>query len=714
MQSGAELVAGLNKEQAAAVCLPAEHALILAGAGSGKTRVLTTRMAWLILSGMASPAGVLAVTFTNKAAKEMLVRLTAMLPLNPRGLWVGTFHGLCNKMLRLHYREAGLPAAFAILDHQDQLAAVKRILKSHGIDDERYPPKTVQLYINGHKENGKRASDVESWDDYSRQLQRLYEAYERQCLREGVADFPELLLRCYELLKNSPVLLQHYQSRFRHILVDEFQDTNRLQYEWLKLLAGSGNTLFAVGDDDQSIYAFRGALVGNMYDFQREFDVSNVVRLEQNYRSQGNILNVANAIISSNRQRLGKHLWTEAPDGEKIRVFEMMTDLEEAETIVDEIRALVRDGLPASEIAILYRSNAQSRPIEHALFSSGMSYRVYGGLRFFERQEIKHALAYLRLVVNPADDNALLRIINFPVRGIGARTIEKLQTQAQEQGTSLWQVLCAGGGGRSATALVAFVQLIETLRQQAAGLPLPELCSVMLETTGLLAHYRADKDGDDRLSNLEELINAMTTFVAEDENDLTAFLAHASLEAGERQSGPDAEAVQLMTVHAAKGLEFRAVFVTGLEEGLFPHESSLLDPGALEEERRLMYVAVTRARERLYFTLAQSRMLHGQTRYAVASRFLGEAPQECLYYVNRGYAPAAVGSHASVVPPTPAASHAEHGLEVGMTVEHGRFGRGVITNCEGLGGGANVQVNFQEHGSKWLAVAYAKLKVIAH
>lgn len=696
----------LNPEQSAAVELPAEHALILAGAGSGKTRVLTTRIAWLLSTGMVSSAGILAVTFTNKAAKEMLARLTSMLPLNPRGLWMGTFHGLCNRMLRLHWREAGLPEAFAILDNQDQLAAVKRVMKAINVDDERYPPRTVQLYINGHKENGRRADAVEAWDDYSHMLKTIYAEYERQCQREGVADFPELLLRCYELLQRNAALREHYQSRFRHILVDEFQDTNRLQYQWLKLFVGESNCLFAVGDDDQSIYAFRGANVGNMQDFQRDYAVKHIIRLERNYRSHGNILDAANAVIARNRNRLGKNLWTEAESGEPIRVYEAATDFEEAEFIVDEARNLMRDGANPTEIAVLYRANAQSRVIEHALFSAGIPYRVYGGLRFFERQEIKHAMAYLRLIANPDDDNALLRVINFPTRGIGARTVEGLQDAARQAGTSLWQVACAGAGGRGGAAVKKFIELVESMRSQGEGLPLPELVAMMLDLSGLQAHYRLEREGEERLANLDELINAATVFVTEDENDLIAFLAHASLEAGEHQAGAGQEAIQLMTVHAAKGLEFHAVFLCGMEEGLFPHDNSLNDPNGLEEERRLMYVAITRARRRLYLTLAQSRMLHGQTRFGVASRFLAEIPPDLLKYLNRGYAPSApVVSKRVEVP--------DHGLAIGMTVTHPKFGQGVVIDAEGQGKGANVQVNFRDHGPKWLAVAYAKLQPVA-
>lgn len=713
------LTASLNPEQRAAVELPAEHALILAGAGSGKTKVLTTRIAWLLSTGQISPAGLLAVTFTNKAAKEMLARITSMLPLNPRGLWVGTFHGLCNRMLRLHHRDAGLPATFAILDSQDQLAAVKRAMKTLNVDDERYPPRTVQQYINGNKDAGIRAGKAEAWDEYSRMLRMIYAEYESQCRREGVVDFAELLLACYELLERNEPLRNHYRSRFHHILVDEFQDTNQLQYAWLKLLTGPESALFAVGDDDQSIYAFRGARVGNMLDFQKDYTVKHVIRLEQNYRSHGNILNAANAVIEHNRDRLGKQLWTKDDAGEPIRLYEAATDSEEAGFLVDEISARQREGIALDDIAILYRSNAQSRIVEHALVAAGLPYRVYGGLRFYERQEIKHALAYLRLLSNEDDDNALLRVINFPTRGIGNRTVETITDTARIAGTSLWQAACTAGTGRSAAAVGRFVQLIEAMRQQAQGLPLPEVVSMMLSLSGLNEFYQNEKEGEERLANLNELVNAAASFVTEDANDLVAFLANASLEGGEHAANAGEVAVQLMTIHAAKGLEFHSVFLTGLEEGLFPHDNSMSDPKGLEEERRLMYVAMTRARRRLYISLSQSRMLHGQMRYAPASRFLNEIPADLLKYLNRGYAPNSYAAPSSSgnsqgYAPTPRSARAsapEHGLNIGMSVRHPKFGIGVVVDHEG-GANGNVQVNFQDLGTKWLAVAYAKLEPV--
>src|SRR5512135_1105004 len=630
------LLSGLNPEQRAAVELPAQSALILAGAGSGKTRVLTTRIAYLISSGQVSPHGILAVTFTNKAAKEMEARLSAMLPINTRGMWIGTFHGLCNRMLRAHHREANLPQTFQILDSADQLSAIKRLMKAMNVDDEKYPPREVQYFISGSKEQGLRAHEVEAYDPYTRRKVEIFAEYDAQCQREGVVDFAELLLRCYELLARNQGLREHYQARFRHILVDEFQDTNPLQYRWLKLLAGQNNALFAVGDDDQSIYAFRGANVGNMQELLRDFHIDSVIKLEQNYRSHGNILEAANALIQHNRNRLGKNLWTAERGGEQLRVYEAGNDVDEAQFIVEEIKQLNREGVDLSEIALLYRSNAQSRVLEHALVSAALSYRVYGGLRFFERQEIKHALAYLRLMENSDDDNALLRIINFPTRGIGARSIEQLQDAAKQQNTTLYDA-----AARAGSKVTAFVGLIESLRSATQNLPLPEIIDHVLQHSGLVANYEAEKsspakkrEAEERLENLNELINAATLFVHENEDDsLTAFLTHASLESGEHQAGDSEDALHLMTVHAAKGLEFHTVFITGLEQGLFPHQNSI-DSGELDEERRLMYVAITRARRRLYMTFAQSRMLHGQTHYSTASSFLRELPEELLHWLT--------------------------------------------------------------------------------
>ncbi|MDO8291331.1 MAG: 3'-5' exonuclease [Gallionella sp.] len=724
------LLSGLNPEQRLAVTLPAQSALILAGAGSGKTRVLTTRIAYLISTGAVSPHGILAVTFTNKAAKEMVTRLLAMLPINMRGMWIGTFHGLCNRMLRAHHREANLPQTFQILDSGDQLSAIKRLMKAMNVDDEKFPPREVQSFISSSKEQGLRASEVEAYDPYTRRKVEIFAEYDMQCQREGVVDFSELLLRCYELLSRNAALREHYQERFKHILVDEFQDTNKLQYQWLKLLAGNNNALFAVGDDDQSIYAFRGANVGNMQELTRDFHVENVIKLEQNYRSHGNILEAANVLISNNRNRLGKNLWTAESGGEQLRVYEAATDVDEAAFIVDEIKQLKSEGINLREIALLYRSNAQSRVLEHALVSAGLSYRVYGGLRFFERQEIKHALAYLRLMENTDDDNALLRIINFPTRGIGARSIEQLQEAAKMNSTTLWDAAARAGGKVS-----AFVALIESLRSSTRELPLPEIIDHVLHHSGLVAHYQNEtgvkkREAEERLENLNELVNAATLFVHENEDDsLTSFLTHASLEAGEHQAGDQDDALHLMTVHSAKGLEFHTVFITGLEEGLFPHQNSQREDGGLDEERRLMYVAITRARRRLYLSFAQSRMLHGQVSYGMASSFLRELPDGLLHWitprVTQRNSFASFGYSAAFTPnPSPVSvegvqnsapvQRASSGSvwRIGQRVFHQKFGEGVITGVEGGGADARVQVNFKRAGSKWLALEYAKLTAV--
>lgn len=730
------LLDGLNPQQLEAIKLPHQSVLILAGAGSGKTRVLTTRIAYLIQSGKASPASILAVTFTNKAAKEMLLRINAMLPINTRGMWVGTFHGLCNRMLRTHYQEAGLPQTFQILDTADQLAVIKRILKSLSVDDKRFPPRQVQWFINKAKEAGQRAADVVVDDSISRRFLELYQAYEQQCNREGTVDFAELLLRSFELLSRNEILRDHYQERFNHILVDEFQDTNRLQYNWLKLLAGvSGQNaaaVFVVGDDDQSIYAFRGADTGNMKDFERDFGIAKVIKLEQNYRSHGNILDAANVLIQNNTERLGKNLWTADGEGEPLRIYRAFNDADEAGFIVDEVKALHDEGIALSQIALLYRSNAQSRVLEHSLFNASLPYRVYGGMRFFERMEIKHALAYLRLIASPEDENALLRVINFPARGIGVRSLERLQDNARQQESSLWTAAVQQCGGRVAAdegiksekGVPGFVKLILTMRQDWERLTLPQVVERMLLQSGLISHYKMEREGQDRLENLQELVNAATSFVHEAEDDsLLAFLAHASLEAGEHQAGSGQDALQLMTVHAAKGLEFHSVFLSGLEEGLFPHENSLNQTNGLEEERRLMYVAMTRARRRLYLSLAQSRMLHGQTHFNIQSRFLDEIPVKCLKWLNpnenTGFGFNRFGTglksgtefamHPGKKDPLNQQSPVAGQWHIGQTVKHAKFGDGVILDYEGSGGEARVQVNFSRVGIKWLMLEYANL-----
>jgi len=746
MASGMDLLAGLNPEQLAAVTLPDEPALILAGAGSGKTRVLTTRIAWLLREGRAHPAGVLAVTFTNKAAREMLARVEAMLTLAPRGMWIGTFHGLCNRMLRAHWKDAGLPQAFQILDSQDQLSAIKRLLKTANVSEERCAPRELQMFVNSAKDSGRRAGDMGS-QGADRLMVELFAAYDAQCQKEGSVDFAELLLRCVELLLRNEILRAHYNQRFTHILVDEFQDTNPLQYRWLKLLAGRERPIFAVGDDDQSIYRFRGAHVGNMSDFQREYDVKHLIRLEQNYRSHGNILDAANHLIGNNARRLGKRLWTDAGPGEMLRLFEAPSDVLEAEWVVEEVDRLREAGTRLSDIALLYRANAQSRVLEHALFQAGIPYRVYGGLRFFERAEIKHALAYLRLAAHPDDDVSFSRVVNFPPRGIGARSVELVQEAAQQAGTSLHGAI-AQLGTRATVPLKAFATLIGELRAAARERDLAGLVEWTVEKSGLAAHYRAERDGADRVENLGELITAAAGFRAGEEETppeiapdipagegtgpeviLNAFLAHAQLESGENQAGAGEDALQLMTVHAAKGLEFDAVFLTGLEEGLFPHENSLSEEDGLEEERRLMYVAITRARRILSLSLAQSRMMHGQTRYGIRSRFLAELPPECVRQVGsrpsaasgwagpgRGSGPARSAPPAGHVPALATASRTEgngSGLRVGQSVRHAKFGEGVVVGLAGSGSDARAQIQFGSWGVKELLLAVAKIQPVA-
>jgi len=1080
------LLANLNEPQLTAVTLPHTSALILAGAGSGKTRVLTTRIAWLLSTGQVSPSGVLAVTFTNKAAKEMVHRLASMVPVNVRNMWIGTFHGLCNRFLRTHWREANLPQSFTIMDTQDQVSLIKRILKAHNIDDEKFPAKQMAWFIGSAKEEGLRPNAVEAFDDYTRKQVEIYQLYEATCQREGVVDFAELLLRSYEVLAKFDALREHYNARFRHMLVDEFQDTNTLQYKWLRLLAGPQTAVLAVGDDDQcvvrdtlitmasgetrrvqlvkpgdevlacvgpgkfrparvsktfartidsatvritleggrsiettpehchfadyvlgaspqlhftylmykqgvgfrlgslqdhadaawviathdrenaarlheittslrygiptlpfvprkakhggegggivhdaaligqlyttldtaaaarrlladcgllvdephhipqgrnsnrksivvtlcgddrgrtvlhrvaafgtdaaeaqairdlgltvrpaktgaagwryesafsdygealriarriktvvkgrlverarvaarglrmltaasvrpgmmmldattgglaavtaveqtrsrrrtvydlnvegvhnyiangvvthnSIYAFRGAKVANMQRFEHDFAPAKIIKLEQNYRSFGSILDAANALIRNNNGRLGKELWTDQGHGEPIRVFQGYSDGEEAAFVIDSVKNAINDGVPLDEIAILYRSNAQSRVFEHGLFNARIPYRVYGGLRFFERAEIKHAMAYLRLINNPEDDNALLRVVNFPPRGIGAKSVENLQAMSAGTGVTLWQAACSGGaGGRAQAAMAQFIGLIEGMRIATKNQPLPEIVRHLLDASGLKQHYVTEKDGQDRVENLEELINAADNFLretggvihvenpdgspAEDTDAVTAFLSHASLEAGDTQAAEGRAALQMMTVHSAKGLEFDYVFVTGLEEGLFPHDNSLNDDGGLEEERRLMYVAITRARKRLHFSYAQMRMLHGQTRYNVPSRFLDEVPAELLKWLsakpknllamqpheplsgefsnpNRSAFAQSIGSD----------TRTDSGFRIGQQVSHAKFGHGVIINADGSGKNVQVEVNFVDHGIKRLALEYAKLTAL--
>ncbi|MEY3513613.1 MAG: hypothetical protein RL420_636 [Pseudomonadota bacterium] len=761
------LLQGLNDEQSAAVTLPADHSLILAGAGSGKTRVLTTRIAWLLQTGQVSPGGVLAVTFTNKAAKEMLTRLSGMLPVNVRGMWVGTFHGLCNRFLRAHWKLANLPQTFQILDTQDQLSAIKRLSKQFQVDEERFPPKQTMWFIAGCKEDGLRPKDVDVRDPDTRKKVELYELYEAQCQREGVVDFGELMLRSYELLRDNDPIREHYRRRFRHILIDEFQDTNKLQYAWIKQLAGpvaqDGGAVFAVGDDDQSIYAFRGARVGNMADFVREYQVQHQIKLEQNYRSFSNILDSANHLIDHNKNRLGKNLHTTQGAGEPVRIYESPTDFAEAQWMVEEMKQLLREGQNGDgvqgvahrhEIAVLYRSNAQSRVIETALFNAAMPYRVYGGLRFFERAEIKHALAYLRLLENPRDDTSFMRVVNFPPRGIGARSIEQLQDAARAMGCPLHDAVSTLTG-KAGVNITAFVAKIDVLREQNQGQNLRQIIELLLDHSGLVEHYQSEREGADRIENLTELVNAAESFVTQEGfgreavampvngeminpdtgetlSPLAAFLTHAALESGDNQAQAGQDAVQLMTVHASKGLEFDCVFITGMEEGLFPHENSMNDYDGLEEERRLMYVAITRARRRLYLSHSQTRMLHGQTRYNIKSRFFDELPEHALKWITPARS-AFADAHASprnawqqpawsnndwqtkasaptpVVQRAPAATGPNAWVRSGVQVFHTKFGEGTVVGMEGVGDDARAQVNFSRHGMKWLALSVAKL-----
>jgi DNA helicase-2/ATP-dependent DNA helicase PcrA len=711
----------------------------------------------------------------------MMVRLSAMLPINTRGMWIGTFHGLCNRLLRAHHKEAGLPSTFQILDTQDQLSAIKRLLKGLKVDDEKYPPKQLQYFIAHAKERGQRAKELAVGDDFQAKMAQLYQAYDEQCQREGVVDFAELLLRSYELLKHSEPIRTHYQERFRHILIDEFQDTNALQYAWLKLLSGhdtsrinvssaGSSSVFAVGDDDQSIYAFRGADVENMRLYEKQYHPL-MVKLEQNYRSHGHILDTANHLIANNSERLGKNLRTDAGHGEPVRIFDAPSDHAEAAWLVDEIKALVSSGIKRTEVALLYRSNAQSRIIEHALFSAGIPYRVYGGLRFFERAEIKHALAYMRLLENPNDDTSFSRVVNFPTRGIGARSIEALQDAARTQQSSLYTA-ASSLEGKAGAALSGFVRLIDHMREATRHNTLPETVEFIIQHSGLIQHYLSEREGQDRVENLQELINAATAFIAEEgygqdaaaamlpgENapgvvevsPLAAFLSHASLEAGDNQAQAGQDAVQLMTVHSAKGLEFTSVFITGLEEGLFPHENSINEQNGLEEERRLMYVAITRAKERLYLSHTQSRMLHGQVRYNMPSRFLEELPADSLKWLTPkakdarwggsarsgstwqdGYTrqreyesndffdsgsdrqkPAKrIGSASTEVKRLASPPRGDYPFTIGQNVFHTKFGEGRVTGLEGVDADARAQVSFKRHGVKWLQLSIAKLAAI--
>ncbi|KPK56605.1 MAG: DNA helicase II [Thiotrichales bacterium SG8_50] len=721
------IVDALNDAQREAVCAPAGNVLVLAGAGSGKTRVLVHRIAWLIQVEGVSPYGILAVTFTNKAAGEMRGRIETLLGRPTGQMWVGTFHGIAHRLLRAHWREAGLPETFQILDSEDQNRALRRLIKEMGLDDSQWSAREVQSFINARKDEGLRAQHIDTQGDpYTTRLAQVYEAYQAMCDRAGLVDFAELLLRAHELWLQRPDVLAHYRERFRHILVDEFQDTNAIQYAWLRLLAGATapgaktNNVFIVGDDDQSIYGWRGARVENIHQFSRDFPQPLTFRLEQNYRSTGTILSAANALITHNSERLGKNLWTADGEGEPIRLYAAFNDLDEAQFVVGQIRRWSDNGGARRECAVLYRSNAQSRVFEEALISAGIPYRVYGGLRFFERAEIKDALAYLRLMSNPADDAAFERIVNTPTRGIGARTLEQVRDYARTNQVALWQAMNAviasrELSARATNALQFFASLITRFAQDTRELALHEQVEHVIQHSGLIEHFRKEggERGRARLENLDELITAAREFAPSDLGDdeprdaLTEFLAHSALEAGEGQAQDWEDSVQLMTLHSAKGLEFPLVFLVGLEEGLFPHRLSIDEPGRLEEERRLCYVGMTRAMQQLVLTYAEVRRLHGEESYARASRFIREIPTELVEEVRLGgdVSRPLGGSRFGLSAPAPEAAFA-----LGQHVVHATFGEGVVLGFEGEGARTIVRINFAQAGTKLLILDQANLQ----
>jgi DNA helicase-2/ATP-dependent DNA helicase PcrA len=714
----------LNDAQREAVAAPPGPMIVLAGAGSGKTRVLTHRIAWLVEGYQVSPLSILAVTFTNKAAREMRNRVERLLGVPLGAMMMGTFHGLCHRILRAHADEAGLPKTFEIIDSDDQYRLIRRVLKDMDLDEAYWPPKQLQWAINSHKEEGRRASDLPESGDFQQQtMKRVFEQYVKYCARSGLVDFAELLLRALELFKNNEVLRAQYQARYQHVLVDEFQDTNSIQYQWLKMLAGERRNLFAVGDDDQSIYGWRGARVENLLNFERDYEGASLIRLEQNYRSTSTILKAANAVIEHNSDRMGKELWTEGDEGEAIVLYGASNDLEEARYVVEHIEDWLAAGNARDSIAILYRSNAQSRVFEEKLMQAGIPYRVYGGLRFFERAEIKDALAYLRLISNLNSDAAFERIINQPTRGIGNKTLEMIRAQARAQEQSLWlaaRTLISAQSlpARAATAVSRFLDLIATMQSEIEGLELHEQADAVLARSGLLEHYKKEKGerAETRVENLEELINATRNYEAEGEDDLdplSSFIAHAALEAGEGQAAEWEECVQLMSLHSAKGLEFPLVFLSGLEEGLFPHQRSIDEPGKLEEERRLCYVGITRAMEKLVISYAEIRRLHGREIYTQPSRFLAEIPPSLLHE-ERSYrlhsAPSSFSSYTRSSPTGVSPGAASGSLSLGGRVRHQKFGTGTVVTIEGAGEHARVLVNFDEVGSKWLVAAFANLQ----
>jgi DNA helicase-2/ATP-dependent DNA helicase PcrA len=719
------ILASLNNAQREAVTAPPAPLLVIAGAGSGKTRVLTHRAAWLIEVEGASPESLLAVTFTNKAAAEMRGRIESLLHIPVNHLWIGTFHGLAHRMLRRHWREAGLPQNFQIIDSDDQLRLIKRLLRGLELDETRWVPREIQYFINAQKDEGLRPEHLDDERDPNRrQFISLYSSYQDVCDRGGLVDFAELLLRAHELWRDNRDLLLHYQRRFRHLLVDEFQDTNAIQYAWLRLLAGSTGIPFAVGDDDQSIYRWRGARVEHIYRFQKDFPTARVVKLEQNYRSTSTILNAANAVIANNSSRMGKNLWTEGKEGPPIRVYAAYNERDEAEFVIGRLREWSEQGNPRADAAVLYRSNAQSRALEEALLNAGLPYRVYGGLRFFERAEIKDALAYLRLMSNRDDDSSFERIVNRPTRGIGARSVEAMRSYARANTCSMWRAAGAVAsdelGGRASVATVTFLNIIERMARETDGLALHDQVDHVIQRSGLIEFFQKEKGerGETRVENLEELVSAAKSFEPDPAAEMTVldeFLAHAALEAGEGQADAWEDCVQLMTMHSAKGLEFPLVFLCGMEDGLFPHQRSIADPNGLEEERRLCYVGITRAKETLYITYAEQRRLHGMDSFSQPSRFIGEIPEELVEEI-RPRVQVVRPRYASTRPKTrPAGSMApgaEFGLRLGQRVRHGKFGEGVILNCEGQGAHARVEVNFENAGTKWLVLSYANLDLM--
>lgn len=724
-----ELLDSLNDKQREVVAAPKQNMLVLAGAGSGKTRVLVQRIAWLMQVEQAASHSILAVTFTNKAAAEMRARVEQVTGGNTHGMWIGTFHGLAHRLLRMHFQEAKLPQSFQVLDSDDQLRLIKRIIRSLELDEKKWPAKQFVWYINGKKDEGLRPQHIDAQFDPSEALfVKVYQAYQDTCDRAGLVDFAELLLRAHELWLNNPELLAHYQQRFGHILVDEFQDTNAIQYAWLTILGKAQSKVMIVGDDDQSIYGWRGARIENIERFTNEFDSTQTIRLEQNYRSTANILNAANQLISNNNNRLGKELWTDDKAGEKISVYTAFNEIDEARFIAGRIKQWRDDGGKLDDVAILYRSNAQSRLMEEALLQGQLPYRIYGGQRFFERQEIKDALAYMRLINNRDDDAAFERIINTPTRGIGNQTVALIRDAARSLEVTLWQACqqmlqAEQLKGRSAKTITTFINLIDQLEDDSTDLDLDQQTNFVIQHSGLKAMYKAEKGerAEQRIENLNELVTACQTFESEPLSDqeiieeptkLTAFLTHAALESGESQADEFESAVQLMTMHSAKGLEFPLVFIAGLEEGMFPSQQSVEEIGRLEEERRLCYVGMTRAMNKLYLCHAESRRIYGQEKFHKASRFLKELPEECIEEIrmqSQVTRPKAVGKFANTFT---LETFANTGFKLGQQVKHTKFGEGVVLNYEGCGAQSRIQVNFADVGSKWLVVEYANLQAV--